>query len=461
MLRWAFVWTPVRMEMREQRLRRYDHVLRRPQDHPIRTAMVLEVEGKQPRGVPKKSWSDTIKRGLGRVPPLTAIFENSMGNEFVPDRQHLCHVTLFLYHSGSNTKAAETKMRDVYKDHASSYQTIVRWCFKVGDYTFEDEEESGRPSELNLSELRRVMKTDPFQSTREMASTLGVHSSTIESVLKKLGMKKKLGRYVPHHLKPVDRYRRVHAYLTLLNLHKGNRWLEHLITGDEKWIYYNNFHRKAQWVGPGETPKEVPKDVHPMKVPEQQSQHQRQRGSEVVAKWVMRALNMGVDALRAEYRSLARYTLPEATYEAFKANHEAGRNRYQDVPCQDQCRVVITWPGAAVDYIHANYVGTPLSDKRFICTQRQRKAASAAADIINTTFGGGTVHRSTVSNWYKRFDAGDSSLEYNERGGRPGTIDDDERLRAITASPEATTRELAAALGCSHATIENLLHRHG
>ncbi|PIO77831.1 hypothetical protein TELCIR_00010 [Teladorsagia circumcincta] len=38
-----------------------------------------------------------------------------------------------------------------------------------------------------------------------------------------------------------------------------------LITGDGKWIYYNNFHRKAQWVGPGETPKEDPKDVHPNK----------------------------------------------------------------------------------------------------------------------------------------------------------------------------------------------------
>nr|CDJ90763.1 Protein-tyrosine phosphatase domain containing protein [Haemonchus contortus] len=101
----------------------------------------------------------------------------------------------------------------------------------------------------------------------------------------------------------------------------------------------------------------------------QQQQPRQSRGSEVVAKWVMRALNTGVDNLRAEYRSLARYTLPDATYEAFKANHEAGRNRYQDVPCQDQYRVVITWPGAPVDYIHANYVGTPLSDKRFICTQ--------------------------------------------------------------------------------------------
>ncbi|PIO65499.1 hypothetical protein TELCIR_12828, partial [Teladorsagia circumcincta] len=133
-----------------------------------------------------------------------------MENEFFPDRQHLRHVTLFLYHSGSNMKAAETKMRDVCKDYALSYGTIVRWYkrFKVGDYTLEDEERSGRPSELNLSELRRVVKTDPFQSTREMASTLGVQSSTIESGLKKLGMKKRLGRYAPHRLKPVDRDRR-------------------------------------------------------------------------------------------------------------------------------------------------------------------------------------------------------------------------------------------------------------
>ncbi|KAK6046391.1 Protein-tyrosine phosphatase [Cooperia oncophora] len=57
---------------------------------------------------------------------------------------------------------------------------------------------------------------------------------------------------------------------------------------------------------------------------------------------------MGVEALRAEYRALA---------------------KYQDVPCQDQHRIVLKWPGAPTDYIHANYVGTPVSDKRFICTQ--------------------------------------------------------------------------------------------
>uniref|UniRef100_A0A1I7WRB4 Tyrosine-protein phosphatase domain-containing protein n=1 Tax=Heterorhabditis bacteriophora TaxID=37862 RepID=A0A1I7WRB4_HETBA len=88
----------------------------------------------------------------------------------------------------------------------------------------------------------------------------------------------------------------------------------------------------------------------------------------------LRTLDMGVEQLRREYRSLAKYTLPEMTCNAFKNNQEAGRNRYfydyvNDVPCQDQHRVILTWPGSTTDYIHANYVGTPVSQKRFICTQ--------------------------------------------------------------------------------------------
>ncbi|VDM61690.1 unnamed protein product [Angiostrongylus costaricensis] len=58
-------------------------------------------------------------------------------------------------------------------------------------------------------------------------------------------------------------------------------------------------------------------------------------GAQVVAQWLQRALDMGVDALRAEYRSLAKYTLPEMTVDACKANQEAGRNRWDvNPPCE-------------------------------------------------------------------------------------------------------------------------------
>uniref|UniRef100_A0A1I7Z7X3 Protein-tyrosine phosphatase n=1 Tax=Steinernema glaseri TaxID=37863 RepID=A0A1I7Z7X3_9BILA len=89
-----------------------------------------------------------------------------------------------------------------------------------------------------------------------------------------------------------------------------------------------------------------------------------------VERWARRALEKGVGGLREEFLELRRYTPPDMTLNAFNANHDAGRNRYKDVPCQDKYRVVLKYPpGAATDYIHANYVATPINDKRFICTQ--------------------------------------------------------------------------------------------
>ena len=92
MLRWACGWTrldrvrnedvravmqtaPVQLKVREQRLRWYGHVLRRPQDHPIRTAMDFEAQGKRPRGAPKKRWRDVIKKDLSEV---TATVEDAL-----------------------------------------------------------------------------------------------------------------------------------------------------------------------------------------------------------------------------------------------------------------------------------------------------------------------------------------------------------------------------------------------
>ncbi|XGW19497.1 hypothetical protein V3C99_003389 [Haemonchus contortus] len=84
MLRWACGWTrldrvrnedvrtamqtaPIQLKMREQRLRWFGHVLRRPQSHPIREAMEFEAQGKRPRGAPKKRWRDVIKKDLAET----------------------------------------------------------------------------------------------------------------------------------------------------------------------------------------------------------------------------------------------------------------------------------------------------------------------------------------------------------------------------------------------------------
>ncbi|KAH7723191.1 Protein-tyrosine phosphatase containing protein [Aphelenchoides avenae] len=86
-------------------------------------------------------------------------------------------------------------------------------------------------------------------------------------------------------------------------------------------------------------------------------------------KWIKRTLDKGVLNLRMEFAELRRYVPQDMKQDTFLVHWEAGHNRYRDVPCQEKYRIVLKWPGQPYDYIHANYVATPISDKRFICTQ--------------------------------------------------------------------------------------------
>ncbi|PIO66351.1 Protein-tyrosine phosphatase, partial [Teladorsagia circumcincta] len=92
------------------------------------------------------------------------------------------------------------------------------------------------------------------------------------------------------------------------------------------------------------------------------------RAKDMVEHWVNRALDVGVQGLVDEFRSSLSKWQPEGmTTVAFLANRD--KNRYLDVPCQDQRRVILNWPGLPNDYIHANYVANPARDHRFICAQ--------------------------------------------------------------------------------------------
>jgi histone-lysine N-methyltransferase SETMAR len=160
-------------------------------------------------------------------------------------------------------------MAEVYKEHAPHYHTIQLWVhrFEREDYSLEDETHTGRPGEVELDSLRAQVESDPFQSTRELAHTLGTSQHSIVTALKKIGKVKKLGRWIPHELTEFDLDRRVDMSLALLTHQKNTAWLSYLLTSDEKWVLYKNHHRRAQWVDVDEQPADVAKqDLHPKKV---------------------------------------------------------------------------------------------------------------------------------------------------------------------------------------------------
>ncbi|KFM75697.1 Mariner Mos1 transposase, partial [Stegodyphus mimosarum] len=77
----------------------------------------------------------------------------------------------------------------------------------------------------------------------------------------------KLDTRVPHELKEMHLTQRINSCDLLKKCNKNDPFLKRLITGDEKWVVYNNIQRKRSWSGKGEPTRTTSKiDIHQKKV---------------------------------------------------------------------------------------------------------------------------------------------------------------------------------------------------
>ncbi|XP_026825440.1 histone-lysine N-methyltransferase SETMAR-like, partial [Ooceraea biroi] len=81
----------------------------------------------------------------------------------------------------------------------------------------------------------------------EIAEKLNLSNSTVYDHLKRLGFVSKLDIWVPHNLKEIDLIRRITICDSLLKRKENEPFLKRIITGDEKWIVYDNVKRKRSW----------------------------------------------------------------------------------------------------------------------------------------------------------------------------------------------------------------------
>ena len=80
---------------------------------------------------------------------------------------------------------------------------------------------------------------------------MGVTQAAILKRLKAAGYIQKQGNWVPHELRPRDVERRFCMSEILPDRHEKKSFLHRIVTGDEKWIHYDNPKRKKSYVIPG------------------------------------------------------------------------------------------------------------------------------------------------------------------------------------------------------------------
>ncbi|XP_017368133.1 histone-lysine N-methyltransferase SETMAR isoform X2 [Cebus imitator] len=178
---------------------------------------------------------------------------------------------IFLFEFKMGRKAAETtrNINNAFGPGTANERT-VQWWFKKfckGDESLEDEERSGRPSEVDNDHLRAIIEADPLTTTREVAEELNVNHSTVVRHLKQIGKVKKLDKWVPHELTENQKNRRFEVSSSLILRNNNEPFLDRIVTCDEKWILYDNRRRSAQWLDQEEAPKHFPKPtLHQKKV---------------------------------------------------------------------------------------------------------------------------------------------------------------------------------------------------
>ena len=162
---------------------------------------------------------------------------------------HFRHILLFYFRAGKNARQACEELRKVYGENALQERQCQRWFakFRASDFDVNDAPRSGRPVEADDDQIKALIEANPHSTTRDIAETLNLHHSTVHDHLRKLGFISKLDIWVPHKLKEVHLTNRINIADTLLKRNKIDPFLKRLVTGDEKWIVYNNFHRKRSW----------------------------------------------------------------------------------------------------------------------------------------------------------------------------------------------------------------------
>ena len=93
--------------------------------------------------------------------------------------------------------------------------------------------------------IKAIIDLDRHSTTREIAEKL----TCIENHLKQLGYVQKLDTWVPRELKEKHLTQRINSCDLLKKRNENDPFLKRPITGDEKWIVYNNISGKDRGAG--------------------------------------------------------------------------------------------------------------------------------------------------------------------------------------------------------------------
>ncbi|VDO77799.1 unnamed protein product [Heligmosomoides polygyrus] len=103
---------------------------------------------------------------------------------------------IFCSSSNWDVKQQNSEIKTAFGPETTWVRTVERWFsrFRNGDEKLKDEQRSGRPSEIDDDQLKKLVEASPRATLRGLASGLGVSGKSVCIHLQKIGKGKKLDK---------------------------------------------------------------------------------------------------------------------------------------------------------------------------------------------------------------------------------------------------------------------------
>ena len=170
----------------------------------------------------------------------------------VPNSHHLREVLLHCFISKKTAAESHRIFVKVYGEHALSETTYRDWFqrFKSGDFDLSNKDR-GKPMKKFWYRIAGIagqrFNSNPKTIGKSIGSWLGNYFQTLTCDWKD----RKEGKWVPYVSKEKDIERRKITCEILLDRFKRKSFLHCIVTGDEKWIFFDNPKHKKSWVDLG------------------------------------------------------------------------------------------------------------------------------------------------------------------------------------------------------------------
>jgi len=140
---------------------------------------------------------------------------------------------------------------ETYGDNALSETTCRDWFRRFNDDNFDlsDKKRENRPRTVENCQLQAFL--DEVDHKKCLPSNW-VSQAAISMRLHAMGKVQKVGKWVPHELNDRQMERRQNTCQILLARQKRKSFLYRIVTGNEKWIYFQNPKCKKSWIDPAQ-----------------------------------------------------------------------------------------------------------------------------------------------------------------------------------------------------------------